>query len=300
MSEFEKPVTAPDGIPKPVKGNADTAADTGKADESDMEKYLAERAKLDSMFDEKFHKFITVMFTDLKGSTTIAEKEGDIASRMMIKSESDILLPAIKENNGVFVKLIGDGSLSYFENALDALRAAVRIQQGMDELNMSKKFNFPILMRIGMHSGKCVVEENDIYGDVVNTASRFESAADPGGILMSEDAYNALTDKSEIYCRFVKQVMLKGKKEPFNAYKAFWNPQEIELDKQGKNTLPRQESNVPVRSSGMKLVWGVMMIIGIVLLLTLGTKFFGAAQQTESRRSTSDSIDSSSSPDTRQ
>ncbi|HEY0664588.1 MAG TPA: protein kinase [Gallionella sp.] len=262
----------------------------GAAGQSDMEKYLVERAKLDSMFDEKFHKFITVMFTDLKGSTTIAEKEGDIVSRMLIKAQSDILLPAIKENNGVYVKSIGDGSLSYFENALDAVRAAVRIQKEMDALNMSKKFKFPVLMRIGMHSGKCVVEANDIYGDVVNTASRFESSADPGGILMSEDTYNALSDKAEIYSRFVKQVTLKGKQEPYNAYKAFWNPQEIELDIKGKEGLPRQEANVPVRSSGMKLVWGALLLVGIVLMLSLGTRFLGGTQQTESRRSISESV----------
>ena len=273
------------------------AGNSGEA-ESDIEKLLDEKAKLDSLFADKFTKFITVMFTDLKGSTTIAENEGDMVSRMLIKAQSDILHPAIKENNGVFVKSIGDGSLSYFENALDAVRAAARIQKEMDALNMAKKFKFPVLMRIGMHSGKCVVEEKDIYGDVVNTASRFESSADPGGILMSEDTYNALTDKSEVYCRFVKQVTLKGKKEPFNAYKAFWNPKEVELDKQGKETLPRQEANVPVRSSGMKLVLGAVILIVIVLSLTLGTKFFGAAQQTESRRSISDSVNSPGAPDT--
>jgi serine/threonine-protein kinase len=291
----EKTIVTLGGAQQPVEknmvtGKSNAAESSDSETGSDMEKYLAERAKLDSMFDEKFHKFITVMFTDLKGSTSIAEKEGDIVSRMLIKSQSDILHPAIKENNGVYVKSIGDGSLSYFENALDAVRAAARIQKEMDALNMSKKFKFPVLMRIGMHSGKCVVEANDIYGDVVNTASRFESSADPGGILMSEDTYNALSDKAEIYCRFVKQVALKGKQEPYNAYKAFWNPQEIELDKQGKETLPRQEANVPVRSSGMKLILGAAILIGIVLALTLGSKFFGSAQQTESRRSISDSV----------
>lgn len=237
---------------------------------SDMEAYLEERAKLDSLFADKFTKFITVMFTDLKGSTTIAENEGDLVSRMLIKSQSDILLPAIKENNGVFIKSIGDGSLSYFENALDALRAAVRIQKDMDALNMSKKFKFPVLMRIGMHSGKCVVEEHDIYGDVVNTASRFESSADGGGILISEDTYNALSDKSEIYCCFDKQVTLKGKKEPFNAYKAFWNPREIELDK-------TQGSQTP--TTGPTSKWKLALLVAIPLLIILVLALWGPIKE---------------------
>lgn len=276
-----------------------TPGTNSTAEHSSMDAYLEERAKLDSLFADKFTKFITVMFTDLKGSTTIAENEGDLVSRMLIKSQSDILLPAIKENNGVFIKSIGDGSLSYFENALDAVRAAARIQKDMDALNMSKKFKFPVFMRIGMHSGKCVVEEHDIYGDVVNTASRFESAADGGGILISEDTYNALSDKSEIYCRFEKQVTLKGKKEPYNAYKAFWNPREIELDKQDKVVAPNQEANTSsTKPSGNKLIWAVAVTV-IVLLLVFATKFFGSSKSGEETRSISDSDTNAVKPDSR-
>ncbi len=244
--------------------NSTVPGKNNAAKNSNMDAYLEERAKLDAQFANKFTKFITVMFTDLKGSTTIAENEGDMVSRMLIKAQNDILLPAIKENNGVFIKSIGDGSLSYFENALDALRAAARIQKEMDTLNMSHKFKFPVFMRVGMHSGKCVVEENDIYGDVVNTASRFESAADGGGILISEDTYNALSDKSEIYCRFDKQVTLKGKKEPYNAYKAFWNPREVELDKTQGNQTP-----VAAPTSRWKLALLIVIPLLIVLVFTL-------------------------------
>lgn len=260
-----------------------------KSDE--LEKYLEEREKLDAVFNDKFTRVLTVVFTDLKGSTTIAETEGDLVSRMLIKYQNDILLPAIKDNNGVFIKSIGDGTLSYFEQAQDAIRASVRIQKGMDELNMSRKFKTTVLMRIGMHTGKCIVEQNDIAGDVVNTASRFESAATPGDIYLSEDTYNALSDKSEIYCRFVKQVSLKGKKDAYNAYKAFWNPKEIELDKKGLDEASRPEQIAqPTRSSGGRLLWVALGLVGIVLVLSIGVKVFSPAQSSESRRSINESI----------
>lgn len=257
----------------------------------DLEKYLEERARREEAFEAKFTRVLTVVFTDLKGSTTIAETEGDLVSRMLIKQQNDFLLPAIKENNGVFVKSIGDGTLSYFENALDAVRAAVRIQKGMDALNMSKKFKSPVFMRIGMHTGKCIVEKSDIAGDVVNTASRFESAAAPGDIYLSEDTYNALSDKNEIYCRFVKQVSLKGKKDAYNAYKAFWNPREIELDMQnaGDVTKPGQDAQ-PTRSSGARIVWIALVMLGAVLALTLGVDFGGVSQPSETRRSIGNSV----------
>lgn len=235
----------------------------------DIEKFLEQRAHLEAMMDKKFTRVLTVMFTDLKGSTTIAETEGDLVSRMLVKRQNDILLPAIKDNSGTFIKSIGDGTLSYFENAQDAVRAAVRIQKGMDELNMSKTFRTPVLMRIGMHTGKCIVEKNDIAGDVVNTASRFESSATPGDIFMSEDTYNAMGDKSEIYCRFVKQVTLKGKKEPYNAYKAFWNPKEIELDKT-RGAQPGETTGKP--TSRWKIALIILIPLLLILILTLRHK----------------------------
>jgi adenylate cyclase len=235
----------------------------------DIEQFLEQQAKLEAALKKKFTKFITIMFTDLKGSTSIAETEGDMVSRMLIKEHNDIVMPAIQQNNGVFIKSIGDGTLSTFENALDAVRAAVRIQRGMDELNMAQKFKIPVLMRIGLHSGMCIVEKNDIFGDAVNTASRFESSATPGDIFMSEDTYNALSDKSEIYCRFVKQVTLKGKKEPYNAYKAFWNPQEIERDRI-EGAAPAAPA--PKSTSKLKLILIVLIPLLLVLALTMRDK----------------------------
>lgn len=268
--------------------NEDNSAPVQAEDQVDLEKYLEEREKMESLFAEKFTKTLTVVFTDLKGSTSIAENEGDLVTRTLIKYHNEIVFPAVKENNGVFVKSIGDGTLSYFESAQDAVRAAVRIQKGMDALNMSRKFRSPVLMRIGMHTGRCVVEKNDIFGDVVNTASRFESSAHAGEIYLSEDTYDALSDKSEVYCRFVEQVMLKGKKDPFNAYKAFWNPQEIELDKV-EQAVPI-EAPVPA-SPNRKFVW-IGIAAGVLLLLfIIGPHFFGGAQVTEEKRTISNSAE---------
>lgn len=231
----------------------------------DIDEFLDQQARLDAMINEKFIKVLSVMFTDLKGSTAIAETEGDMVSRMLIKDHNEIVMPAIAENRGVFIKSIGDGTLSYFEHAQDAVRAAARIQKGMDVLNMSKKFKLPVLMRIGIHTGNCIVEKNDIFGDTVNTASRFESSANPGDIFISEDTYNALSNKGEIYCRFIKQVTLKGKKEPFNAYKAFWNPKEIEQDKNQSNEPDVQ----PKATSKLKLTLIFSTPLLIVLLISL-------------------------------
>lgn len=213
-------------------------------------------------------QFVTVMFTNIKGAITIAEREGDWVIRKLKKIQHDFIQAAIEKNEGVFVKSIGDGNLAYFKNALSALRAAVQIQKEIDNLNMSKTFNFPVLVRVGIHTGYCVVDENNLYGDVVDTVSHFEPAANWGGILLSEDTYQNLLDKTEIYCRFVKQIRLTGKAEKFNAYKAFWNPLEIELDL--REQLAETQTEQQPKSSGWmthRLVLGGVMSVLITVLI---------------------------------
>ena len=211
----------------------------GNSEELDLGKLLEERAKLDSLLKKKFIKQITVMFTDLKDSTSLAESEGDLAIRFLIKRQNDILFPIIKKNDGVIIKTMGDGTLSYFKDAQNAVRAAAQIQKSINEDN-KKKVGIPIYLRIGLHTGSGIVEHDDIFGDVVNVASRFESEAKPGEIYFFEDTYNSLTNKDEIFCRFVKETHLKGKKEAFKIFKAFWNEEEI------KEELLRTEPRLEV------------------------------------------------------
>jgi adenylate cyclase len=199
---------------------------------ADLEILLEQRAHLDELIQKKFTKVITIMFTDLKGSTSIAESEGDIVSRFLIKRHHDILIPIIKKNGGVLVKTMGDGTLSYFQDAVDGVRSSVEIQTNINDYNASRKSGPPILLRIGLNTGAGMVERNDIYGDVVNTASRFESLAGPGEIYISENTYDALGEtRDAFYCRFIKESTLKEKKGSFKIFKVFWDKDEIERDK---------------------------------------------------------------------
>ena len=74
----------------------------------DLEAYLRQREALDAAFENKFTHTLTVMFTDLKGSTAIAEKHGDLVSRQLIQHHNDIVFPLVQEFRGTLVKSIGD------------------------------------------------------------------------------------------------------------------------------------------------------------------------------------------------
>lgn len=214
----------------------------GNSEELDLGQLLEKRARLDNILKKKFMKQIAVMFTDLKDSTSLAESEGDLPVRLLIKRQNDILFPIIKENEGVMVKTMGDGTLSYFKNAQNAVRAAVQIQKCIDKENNKETGSIPISTKIGLHTGLGLVESDDIFGDVVNVAARFVSLAKAGEIYISEDTHNSLSNKDEFFCLFIKTTHLKGKKEVFKIFKAFWNEKEIEEE-------PEQFSDPSITSS---------------------------------------------------
>jgi class 3 adenylate cyclase len=281
------PTTAPPTAPVTSRQSAISATPaTGSLDTQDISKFLAKREELDRAVKAKFQRVLTVMFTDLKGSTAIAEASGDIAVRAMLKRYHDLCLIAVNRHGGTLVKTIGDGSLSHFEDAAAACRAASDIQRGMEEINLAKTYKTVLLARIGIHTGECILEKNDIFGDVVNTASRFESSANPGEILISEDTYNALSDKTEFYARFDREVTLKGKSMPFNAFIVFWDPKEVERDR----NRPVDKAPVKPATPAWKLALYVSIPVLVVLVaaiwITGGGKFAG-----ESRRTIEHSID---------
>ena len=273
------PVQAPEAATSfnPATGRDEAAALTGAPDTQDIGKLLERRDQLERAMKEKFQRVLTVMFTDLKGSTAIAEASGDIVVRGMLKIYHDLCTESVKAHGGTLVKTIGDGSLSHFTDALAACRAAAAIQRGMEQINLSKKYKTLLLARIGLHTGECILEKNDIFGDVVNTASRFESAAHPGEILVSEDTYNALSDKTEFYARYDREVSLKGKSMPFKAYIVFWDPKEIEIDR-ARPVGPAKPST-PVWKIAVWIVVPLLAILAAAFYITSGGKIGGESKR---------------------
>jgi class 3 adenylate cyclase len=263
-------VTAP-----PVTARDEQA---GSTDTQGIGRLLEQRDQLERAMKEKFQRVLTVMFTDLKGSTAIAEASGDIVVRGMLKMYHDLCTESVKAQGGTLVKTIGDGSLSHFTDALAACRAAAAIQRGMEQINLSKKYKSLLLARIGLHTGECILEKNDIFGDVVNTASRFESAARPGEILISEETYEALTDKSEFYTRYDREVTLKGKSMPFKAFIVFWDPKEIEVDR--ARPVAAAKPSTPAWKIAAWIAVPLVIIGGAAYYITAGGKIGG-----EDRRS---------------
>jgi class 3 adenylate cyclase len=143
---------------------------------------------------------IAVMYTDMAGSTAFAERFGSRMAYDKAKKHDRLLLPLIEENHGKLVRMIGDASLSFFDDVADAARCAIAMQLRVSESNERDRPTIEfeeleeIHIRIGIHYGKSVVSQEgerfDLFGRAVNTDSRVESG---GGkqtdlILVSADA----------------------------------------------------------------------------------------------------------------
>ena len=236
------------------------------------EELLAERQRLEDLYRDKYTREISVMFTDLKGSTSLTETHGDLATRELVKVQNKILEPLISEHNGKLVKTMGDGTMSYFEDAVDAIRTAVDFQTAVDKRNKESTKQLPLEVRVGIHTGIGIVEENDIYGDVVNVAARYESLAEAGEVYISDETWNQLTDKDEFYIRFYKESAVKGKKNKVIVYKVFWSEDEIKKDAEEEHPLPstmaKPAKKQSITLSGLfRLALAVVIMVGAVFVL---------------------------------
>ncbi len=127
---------------------------------------------------------VTVLFTDLVGSTTMNQQLGDENSRSIERSVEQLVMELVGANRGVPIKEIGDGVMAAFGSARRAVTCAREIQRAMVARNRADPA-VHLQMRIGLHTGEVLSENGDLHGETVIIAKRIESLAPPGGVLAS-------------------------------------------------------------------------------------------------------------------
>ena len=160
-----------------------------------------------------------IMFTDIVGYTALMGNDEQKAFAILSKNR-ELQKPVIEQHNGRWIKELGDGVMASFNTVSDAVNAAIQIQEAC---NAAKDFK----LRIGIHLGEVVFENDDVFGDGVNIASRIQSIAAPGGIYISESVYNNVSNKEAINTAFVKVEQLKNVKEPIRIYKVITGFEDI-------------------------------------------------------------------------
>lgn len=151
-----------------------------------------------------------IMFTDIVGYTALMGNDEQKAFELL-KRNRELQKPIIEKFNGRWIKELGDGVMASFNTVSDAVNAAIKIQE---DCNAAKDFQ----LRIGIHLGEVIFENDDLFGDGVNIASRIQAVANPGSIYISESVHHNVSNKKEIQTQFVKVETLKNVKEPVKIY----------------------------------------------------------------------------------
>lgn len=139
-------------------------------------------------------KDITLLFTDLKGSTTLYEQMGDLNAFSLVQQHFDRLREVAVRNEGAIVKTIGDAVMAAFADPAHAVRAALDMRREIAEVNRGTP-DKALILKIGLHKGAAIAvtlnDRLDYFGQTVNIAARVQHLAEAGEIYMSEDVYTA-------------------------------------------------------------------------------------------------------------
>jgi len=128
---------------------------------------------------------LTILFTDLVGSTALTQRLGDAAAQEMLRAHNTIIRDRLREHGGTELKNTGDGFMASFPSASRALECAIAIQKALAGYNDGRKEQ-AILVRIGLNAGEPVAEEADLFGTAVQAAARIAARARPEQILVSD------------------------------------------------------------------------------------------------------------------
>ncbi len=165
---------------------------------------------------------IAVLFTDVVGSTKYFKTHGDIKGREMLRKHHRIAIAIVEDYGGSLIKEVGDSVMVYFPDALNALKASIKMQHQFNSYNKNNESNNEIHIRVGIHFGKVIVEEKDIYGDVVNVAAKLTNLANGDQVFISHEVYELTKDISSAKFELVNFWNMKNVPTGLTIYKVIW------------------------------------------------------------------------------
>src|SRR5262249_49254888 len=186
-----------------------------------LEALLANRTEIDAEL-RKNKSPVTVMFTDLAGSTAFFDQFGDTAGVKWIEEHNTIVFPQVKAHDGTVVKTIGDSVMAHFPSPVKAVQAGAAILRSLAAANQSKDPKDRMYVRVALHHGLGYLRGGDVFGDVVNVAARIAKKCLPGQILVSEAVYLNAHENAGMAMKAVGWFQFRGKTSVEQLYEAMW------------------------------------------------------------------------------
>jgi class 3 adenylate cyclase len=154
----------------------------------------------------------SVMFTDIVGSTEMAQRLGDDIAFELVTTHDAIVRGSVAEHSGRVIKHTGDGIMAVFMSPLQAIKSACKIQTAVSAL-VPEDDRPSFQVRIGAAAGEPIERDNDFFGSTVNLAARLCAQADPGTVLVTNGIAELCLGKGMRFSE-VREASLKGFDDP--------------------------------------------------------------------------------------
>ncbi len=211
-----------------VAARADAPSDEREGEEEPPDSGQAVEARSERsafQFERENMEELVMFFSDIQGYSKKAQVLSPMQLAALLQEYEKVLLAHVEAHRGELVKRMGDGHMIVFRSALQAVLAAIRLQKSLRRFNRYRDETNRVVIRIGIHGGKVVRKEGgDVLGNAVNIASRLESSARPGSILISDRVEADVRDF--VHVREIGHITVKNIAEPIKVFEPF----EIVLD----------------------------------------------------------------------
>lgn len=218
------------------------------------------------MADKIERRLAAIVAVDVVGYSRLMGVD-EVSTLSALRSRrAAIIDPTIAEFGGRIVKTTGDGLLVELPSVVAAVECAVRIQAAMLNADAEISADKRLVLRIGINLGDIIIEDDDIFGDGVNIAARLEQIATPGGVCISQAAFEQVRDKLDHRFIDIGEQSLKNIARPIRAYSLAENDQKIG---NGRGRTPMPESKLKsnkswlTRKNYLLVAGGLFAIVGI-------------------------------------
>jgi formylglycine-generating enzyme required for sulfatase activity/class 3 adenylate cyclase len=182
-------------------------------------------------------RLAAIVAGDIVGYSRLMQRDEEGTHARVKRIERDLIVPSIAEHHGRLVKTTGDGFFAVFDSPVEAVRCGIVIQQNMLGRNTSLPKEQWIEYRIGVNLGDVIIDEDDIYGDGVNIASRLESIAAPGDVYISGGIYEQIKNKLVCGYQSLGDRRVKNITDPIRVYRVLPDPAALNRRGRRENIL---------------------------------------------------------------
>ena len=167
-------------------------------------------------------RLAAILAADVVGYSRLMERDETGTLTRLKALRDELVEPSRQTHRGRVFKTTGDGILTEFPSAVDAVEHAVRVQREVAQRNADLPPDRRIEFRVGINVGDVIFDDGDVFGDGVNVASRLEGLAEPGGICISGSVFDQIGNKTEYDFENIGPQEIKNIARPIQVYRVIF------------------------------------------------------------------------------